>query len=167
MDITLDKARIYEVLCGYCRGLDRMDKALAYATWHKEGTALYHDIYDGSGRGFVDWVWEAHAGMERHSHQIGNHLIVVDGDTASSETYVTVALWTLPDSEGIQQEIVGRGRYLDRWSKQQGNWAIDHREHILDMQTVHELSRGYINQVSARDSSDPSYAFLAGGSHRP
>lgn len=155
-----NKQEIYEALCKYCRGLDRMDKELAYSIWHKDGTAHYHDMYEGVGHGFVDWVWEAHALMERHSHQIANHIIIVDGDAAKSETYVTVTLWTLPDKENNQQEIIGRGRYLDQWSKRNGKWAIDHREHILDMQTINDLNRGYVNKVSSRDASDPSFRLL-------
>ena len=53
----LDRHEIYDVLCRYCRGLDRMDKEMAYAVWHEDGTALYHGMYEGTGRGFVDWVW--------------------------------------------------------------------------------------------------------------
>lgn len=156
----LAKREINDVLCRYCRGLDRMDKELAYTVWHEDGTALYHDMYEGTGRGFVDWVWEAHAPMERHSHQLTNSLVIVEGNSAVSETYVTVVLWTKPDQEGKQQEIVGRGRYLDRWSRRSGRWAIDHREHILDMQTLNDLQPGYVNQVSARDLNDPSFQII-------
>ena len=155
------RQEIHTVLCNYCRGLDRMDKELAISVWHEDGTALYHDLYEGTGRGFVDWVWEAHAAMERHSHQIANSIIIVRGDSAKSETYVTVALWTKPDHEGRQQEIISRGRYLDQWSKRNGKWAIDHREHILDMQTLHDLNRSYVNKVSTRDNSDPSFRLIA------
>ena len=151
---------IQEVLCSYCRGLDRMDKDLAYSVWHEDGTALYHDMYEGSGHGFVDWVWEAHAPMERHSHQITNSLVSILGDKATSETYVTVVLWTKRDASCQQQEIIGRGRYLDTWSKRLGRWAIDHREHILDMQSIHDLHRGYVSEVSARDTGDPSFLII-------
>jgi ketosteroid isomerase-like protein len=156
----VDKQAIYEVICQYCRALDRMDKKLAYSVWHDDGTALYHDMYEGTGHGFVDWVWEAHAAMERHSHQVANHLIIVDGDTARSETYVTVVLWTNPDADGKQQEIVGRGRYLDQWSRRGGRWAISHREHVLDLQTVHELNKGFVSSLSARDDCDPSFSII-------
>lgn len=159
-DLLIEKQSIYEVLCQYCRGLDRMDKDMAYSVWHEDGTALYHDIYEGTGRGFVDWVWDAHAAMERHSHQIANHLILVDGNVAKSETYVTVVLWTNPDAAGKQQEIIGKGRYLDQWSRRDGRWAITHREHVLDLQTLHELNRGYVNVVSKRDGSDPSFRII-------
>lgn len=161
MNSLQEKQAIYEVLCNYCRGLDRKDKALAYSVWHDAGTALYHDIFEGSGREFVDWVWDAHALMERHSHQITNHIIQVNGELACSETYVTVVLWSLPDEDGGQREIIGRGRYLDQWSKRDGKWAIDHREHVLDMQTIHDLHRGYVNAVSARDTTDPSFKLLS------
>jgi hypothetical protein len=157
----LAQQQIREVLCQYCRGLDRMDKELAYSVWHANGTALYHDMYKGSGRGFVDWVWEAHAAMERHSHQIANSIIRVDANMAVSETYVTVALWTKADTEGVQQEIIGKGRYLDSWSRREEHWAIDHREHILDMQTINTLNPGYVNSVSSRDETDPSFSLLS------
>ncbi len=153
----IDKQAIREVLSRYCRALDRMDKNMAYAVWHEQGTAHYLDLYEGSGRGFVDWVWEAHAAMERHSHQINNLLITINGDKAQSEAYVTVALWTCKDQQGQQQEIIARSRYLDQWSYQQGRWAIDQRTHVLDMQTTHPLIRGEVNNQSTRDRNDASY----------
>ncbi len=117
-------------------------------------------MYEGTGHGFIDWVWEAHAGMERHSHQISNILIDLDGNKATSEAYVTVALWTLADEQGQQTEIIGRGRYLDHWEKRDGIWAISVRTHVLDMQTIHELNKGYVNDASRRSVEDASYATL-------
>jgi hypothetical protein len=156
----MPKQEIRDVLSRYCRGLDRMDKEMAYSVWHQGGTAHYHEIFEGTGHGFIDWVWQAHAAMQCHSHQITNVLIEVDGDTASSEAYVTVVLWTLPDDSGKQTEMVGRGRYLDRWSRRDGVWAIDHREHLLDMYTLHELHKGAISARSTRDQSDPSFGYI-------
>ena len=91
----LDRDAIRDVLSRYCRGLDRMDRPLADTVWHPEGTALYEGIFEGTGAGFLDWVWEAHANMDRHSHQITNVLIELDGDRATSEAYVTVVLLSL------------------------------------------------------------------------
>lgn len=151
---------IRDQLSRYCRGLDRMDKQMAYSVWHSDGTAHYIDMFEGTGHGFVDWVWQAHEGMERHSHQITNVLCEVNGDKASSEAYVTVVLWTVKDSNGQQQEIIGRSRYLDSWSLRDGHWAIEHRTHVLDMQTIHELTRGDVNQQSTRDNTDISYSLF-------
>jgi hypothetical protein len=155
-----DELAIRRVLANYCRGLDRMDKPLSYSVFHADAPVNYHDIYEGTGHGFIDWVWEAHAGMERHSHQISNILVDINGDIAVSEAYVTVALWTLPDDAGKQQEIIGRGRYLDHWEKRAGSWAISAREHVLDMQTLNELNKGYVNEQSRRDEQDRSYTLL-------
>ena len=156
----LDRQAIRDVLSRYCRGLDRMDKEMAYAVWHPDGTAFYDGIFEGTGHGFVDWVWEAHAQMERHSHQITNVLIELDGDRATSEAYVTVALWTLPDAEGRQQELVGRGRYLDRWERREGSWAIAHRIHLLDLSSSFPLGHAEVSDGSRRDSADLSFEFI-------
>ena len=156
----LARQQIYDTLCRYCRGLDRMDKAMAFSVWHAEATALYHGMYEGTGRGFVDWVWQAHAAMERHSHQIANSLIEVDGNSANSETYVTIALWTMPDDRGDQIEIIAKGRYLDRWSTHEERWVITHREYVHDMESLQPLSRGDVSDASRRDSADPSFKFI-------
>ncbi|MEP1472448.1 MAG: nuclear transport factor 2 family protein [Halieaceae bacterium] len=160
-DSLLARQQIYDTLCRYCRGLDRMDKAMAFSVWHEEATAIYHGMYEGTGHGFVDWVWQAHAAMERHSHQIANSLIEVDGDSAKSETYVTIALWTIPDEQGDQNEIIAKGRYLDQWAKHQERWVITHREYVHDMESVQPLSRGDVSETSRRDSADPSFKFIA------
>ena len=101
--------------------------------------------------------------MERHSHQIANTLIEIDGDTARSETYVTVVLWTKPDQQLKQKEIIGKGRYLDKWSKRNNTWAISHREHIYDMETIHDLNRGNVGDIATRSVDDPSFRVFAPG----
>ena len=86
-----------------------------------------------------------------------------DGATATSEAYVTVVLWTLPDGDGKQLELVGRGRYLDRWEKRDGRWAIADRVHVLDMSSQVALGRADISEESRRDEKDPSFRFIQKG----
>ena len=102
----------------YCRGLDRMDRAMAESVWHPGGTADYGPMFQGTGTGFLDWVWGAHEGLARHSHMVGNALIDVDvaAGTAVSETYISVWLRTFPH-DGVVTDLFGRGRYVDRWSR--------------------------------------------------
>jgi len=161
IQLLIHKAEIRDVLSRYCRGLDRMDKEMAYGVWHPGATAFYDGIYEGTGRGFIDWVWQAHAAMDRHSHQITNVLIEVQGDRATSEAYVTVVLWTLPDSYGRQKELVGRGRYLDRFARKSGRWAIEHRTHLLDMSSEYDLDRAEVSEGASRDATDLSFEFFA------
>jgi hypothetical protein len=156
----LAKQQIRDALSRYCRGLDRMDKQMAYAVWHADGTAHYEGIFEGTGHGFVDWVWQAHARMSCHSHQITNVLVEVEGERAASEAYVTVMLWSDGDPPERQTEIVARGRYLDRWSQRGGRWAIDHRLHLVDAQSIQQVTRGDTAASSARDESDPSFQFI-------
>ena len=89
-------------------------------------------------------------------------LIEVDGASAVSEAYVTVALWTLADADSKQQEIIGRGRYLDRWRKLSGRWAISEREYVMDMHSVQPLQRGELSAESRRDRQDASYRLFGG-----
>lgn len=163
-----DKQAITEVIYRYCRGLDRMDADMVRAVWQPGGTADYGaDMFRGTGDEFVEWVWAAHAGMERHSHQITNILIELDGDTAASESYVTVALRTRLDTRtkhdtGKAHQIEARGRYVDRWSRREGRWAIDHRHFVSDLTTTQETPPlDPTADESRRDRTDPSYEMLA------
>ena len=46
LEVLLAKQAIRDQLSRYCRGLDRMDKEMAYAVWHEDGTADYEGIFD-------------------------------------------------------------------------------------------------------------------------
>ena len=165
-EMLIAKDAIRDKIYEYCRLLDRMDKQAAYDLWNENSKALYYGIFEGTGPGFIDWVWEAHAGMDRHAHQISNVIIKVQGETAVSESYVTVALWTPADEDGNVMEIVARGRYLDRWSLQVGGngekrWGIDMREHVMDMHTITAVTTGDVPEESRRDLQDPSFALFS------
>ena len=75
LDALLDTQAIRDVLSRYCRGLDRMDRPMAESVWHEGGTADYVGIYEGTGHGFIEWVWKAHAAMERE-HEIAREQAV-------------------------------------------------------------------------------------------
>jgi hypothetical protein len=163
IESLLAKQAITEVLYRYCRGLDRMDRALAMSVWHEGSTVDYGPIFTGSGAEFVDWVWVAHETLAAHSHQITNILIDVSGECATSEAYVTVALRTKPDGGSIV-DIVDRGRYLDRWSRRQGVWAIDDRTFVEDFQAVYPVPLNEATDGSQstgrRAPDDPSYSIF-------
>ncbi len=167
VETLLAKQAITEVLFRYCRALDRMDRTLALSVWHPGSTADYGPLFAGSGAEFVDWVWAAHAGVAAHSHQITNVLIDVDGDRATSEAYVTVALRTKPEGGSIA-DIVDRGRYLDQWSWRKGVWAIDRRTFVEDFQAVYPVALTEATDGSQatgrRGPTDPSYGVLGGTS---
>ena len=61
LDELVAKDAIREQIYNYSRGLDRMDRQLARQVWHPDGTTNFVGIYEGTGAGFIDWVWEVHA----------------------------------------------------------------------------------------------------------
>jgi hypothetical protein len=162
LEVLLAKQAITEVLYRYCRGLDRMDRAMASSVWHPGGSADYGPMFCGSGEEFLDWVWQTHTGFMAHSHQLANILISVtaDGTQAVSEAYSTVTL-RLPPSGGKLVDVVDRGRYLDRWSRRNGRWAIDHRHFVEDFQALYDVPLNSATDGSAttgrRDDTDPSH----------
>ena len=84
-----------------------------------------------------------------------NILIEVGGDTAVSETYMTATLRAQPPANSANTRVV-RGRYANRWSKQNGHRAIDHRLQTLHFTT--EIASTGPNRLapSRRDRTDPS-----------
>ena len=155
---------ILATLARYCRALDRMDEELFDSIWHPEAIVDYEGLYQGPVAGLRQYLWETHASMAVHSHQIANVHMEWDGEHAASEAYVTVHLWTHPDAQGHQVEVLSRGRYLDRWDCRDGICRIVHRVHLADMQSFRSLESGRSDPGARRDSADRSYGFLAGDS---
>jgi hypothetical protein len=157
-----DRQAITDQLYRYCRSMDRRDIALGHSVFHEDSTADYGPgSYVGSGRGFIDHVTELHLGFDSHSHQITNVIINLDGDRASSEAYVTVALRFTED--GRPKLFRVWARYLDKWSKREGHWAIDDRLLIIDVDELRDLEPRSPEYRGARGPSDPSYAILGEG----
>ena len=140
--------------------MDRRDVALGYSVFHEDATADYGDaLYTGSGHGFIDWVTELHGTFLNHSHQTTNILVELNGDRAVSETYALVGLHR---SDGDElTHITSWCRYLDRWSRRGGRWAIDHRMIVLDLSERRAIgSPGSVSR-GRRDEGDPSYDLFA------
>lgn len=153
-----DRMAIGDVIYRYCRAMDRIDAELGYSVWHEDGEADYGAIFRGSGRGFVDWVCGVHRTMLAHSHRVTNVLVTLDGDRAGSETYVVATLRRMDGSRLMQ--TMAWGRYLDRWSRRAGRWAIDRRIYVHDFDEVHEITETAVPGTGRRDREDPSYRVL-------
>jgi hypothetical protein len=152
-----DRQEISDQIFRYCRAMDRIDRELGYAVWHEDGTADYGEsVYQGSGRGFVDQVCIQHAHLLCHSHQVTNIIIELDGDRAGSEAYVTARLRIRRDGKLLQMVVLSR--YVDRWSRRDGRWAIDHRLAVMDMDEIREVTPMKEHDTARRDRGDPSYA---------
>lgn len=157
----LDKQAIRDALSAYCRSVDRLDLALGHSVFHEDSHADYGaDVYQGPGRGCIDAIIKSHDHLTGHSHQISNVIIALDGDQAGSEAYMTGTMRMQRDGKEFQ--IFVRARYLDRWEKRGGRWAITRRELAYDHDEVREVTSMRGPAHSARDRSDPSYDVLKG-----
>ena len=156
-----DRQAIRETLYRYCRGVDRMDLALTRSCWHADGSADYRGMFTGGADALLDWMWKLHAAMETHSHQVTNMLIEVAGERAASESYVTVALRSKAGQHSAR-DILSRGRYVDRWSRRDGRWGIDHRIYLNDWMTFVPVPGEPTSPITGRrDGDDASYAAFA------
>jgi hypothetical protein len=155
-----DKMAIQEQIRSYCRAVDRLDNALGHSVFHEDSVADYGgDFYNGPGRGVIDTIIESHDGLLSHSHQVTNVLIEVYGDTAGSESYVYGTMRRDAGGGKLMQLGVW-ARYLDKWAKREGRWAITNRMVVYDHEEVRDVKPMGQQIRSARDASDPSYGFL-------
>lgn len=153
-----DKLAITDQIYRYCRAMDRIDHELGYSIWHEDGTADYEHNFQGSGCGFIDHVCSQHSHLLQHSHQMSNIVIELDGDRAGSESYVTATLRM--EREGRLMQMTVLSRYVDRWSKREGRWALDHRRAVMEMDEIREITPMKQHSGWTRDRNDPSYEVL-------
>jgi SnoaL-like domain len=154
-----DREAITDQIYRYCRAMDRMDHALGYSIWHDDGLADYGaDVFQGTGRDFVDHVCLQHRHLLHHSHQMSNIIIALDGDKAGSESYVTATLRMKRGDAVVQMTVWSR--YVDTWSRRDGRWALDQRIAIRDFDEIREVKAMQDHDIGQRDRTDPSYTVL-------
>ncbi|MDG2005366.1 MAG: nuclear transport factor 2 family protein [Novosphingobium sp.] len=157
----LDRQQITQALYTYCRAVDRVDRELGYTIWNEGATVDYGDtIFIGDARGLIDWICTSHEQGVAHSHQIANIIVTFNGEQAYSEAYINSAMRMM--HEGQLMQVNTRGRYLDRWSRQNGRWGIDRREFVCDFDEVHPAVPGSIPPRLTLDRKDRSYVLFAG-----
>ncbi len=159
LEALADRQAITELIYRYCRSVDRLDVALGHSIWHEDGVADYGaEVYQGDGRGAIDHICAQHRHTLHHSHQVSNILIDLDGDRAGSEAYVTASLRIRRGAQLMQMTIWGR--YVDRWSRRNGRWGLEHRVTIRDFDEIREVTPLHDHDIGRRDRSDPSYGVL-------
>ena len=157
----LDKAEITNQMASYCRSVDRLDRELLLSVLHPDALIEITDTFRGAVPEFVDFVWQLHGGMLAHSHQTSSSTIRLWGDKAASEFYFTASLWYTDEADGGTKEILVRGRYVDRWTRNGESWLIIQRWIAMDMREIRDVSPNR-DLSGRRDRQDRSYEFLAG-----
>lgn len=173
LQILQDRQAIHDCLMNYSRGVDRLDRELLLSVYHPDAIDD-HGVFVGTPREFVDWVVDMHTKTHlSHQHAIFNYTCDLDGDVAHTEAYY---MFIGMNREGKPLTMSG-GRYLDRFEKRDGRWAIAARVCIRDwapldeipesldqsrMTAVKNLPPAIIELMRtgpqpSRDAQDPSY----------
>jgi hypothetical protein len=154
-----DEREILAQLHNYCRAMDRCDRDLGKSVFHPDAVADYGAMFKGTGYAFVDSTIDAHYKLQNHLHRITNVSITVSGSVAGSEAYVDARLRGVIN--GSLLELYSCGRYIDRWEKRDGRWAISARTYLHEMDGRQLVEGAHYACAGRRDLSDLSYSVLA------
>lgn len=158
----LDRQQIQDCIVRYCSGVDRFDRDMLLSVYHPDATDD-HGAFSGSAVDFVDWALAYHAKYQHgHKHYVLNHRCDLEGDTAHTETYW---LFAGVNKIGPGTSMHG-GRYLDRFEKRDGKWAIAARKCLIEWGGALEqitipaeaLAAYAATGTVSRDKADASYA---------
>lgn len=139
-----------------------MDADLILSAYHP-GSRDNHGAFDGRVEEFIKWVIPRQAAIPHTTHFIGNELVKVEGDVAHCETYM-IAFYRFP-VDGVEQDCMGFGRYLDRFELRQGEWRIAERITVFDRERV-DPTTGQASALTealirgSRSNEDASFQFL-------
>lgn len=132
----LDKQEIQEVIHRRARAADRKDLTLARSCFHDGGTED-HGGFVGDVDEYLKWSPISDRSGDPHRvmwHFVSNILIDLDGDTARVESMV-LATETI-ERDGAKHDTSVGGRYLDRFERRDGRWAIVERRLVFDWSRV-------------------------------
>ncbi|MBS4754558.1 nuclear transport factor 2 family protein [Nocardioides sp. zg-ZUI104] len=163
LEDLLAKQEIYEVVCRYARGIDRLDMDLVRSCYHPDAID-HHTGFSGGVEEFLTWAEGALRQMSGTMHTLCNHLVELHGDVAVAETYAHTTHWTREPTKPSHNAVTGT-RYIDRFEKRNGEWRIAERWATRSwirteqdgMQITDDPSNG---PVGRRDAQDPLHAAL-------
>lgn len=153
----LDRQAILDTVNRYARGIDRHDEDMIVSVYHPDAIDE-HGNFEGGPEPFAKWANEFHSEHTwSHTHNITTHNCEIDGDTAHAESYCFYAL----RRKNNKTVIIGGGRYIDKLTKENGEWKIKLRKLYIDWRaeadaTIFATPNGY--PAGSWDRKDPSYA---------
>lgn len=168
IDAVISRQQIVDVTMAYCRGVDRGDVAVLAEVFHDDATVV-SGAFNGNGKQFAIEICKlVETTYEQTFHSIANQWIEVKGDGAVGETYVIASATTRGDGASDSTDTLTGGRYIDRFERREGRWAIAERTFVLDWARSEPSTRdmagsmyGALDLHGSRGKADPSYAFLS------
>jgi hypothetical protein len=156
--------RVYQ----FGRAVDRLDLASARDSFHPEAIDN-HGAFHGDIDGLLDWVRGRHQTLPFSYHHIGNIFIEfasVDDAFVESSVFAWQSVspegWAGDEADRPDKmfEMAAPGRYVDHWTRRDGEWRILKRVTIVES-TMVVPAEGKIEFPSdwpqgSRDLDDPS-----------
>lgn len=156
LELLADKQEIYDLICRYCRGVDRLDRTLMRSCYHDDATDK-RGFVGGTADEFCDFAISMLRALVSTQHLIGNALIEVEGDTAFGEIYLTAHHRLIVD--GVEKDLFVGGRYVDRYERRDGVWKIAYRTELHDWTRTEDAKEDWTRnnpaaQLSKRGAED-------------
>jgi len=160
LDYVRSRLDILDCINHYTRGMDRLDPDMANAAFHADAV-LDYGVFVGNPAEFIEYFYDLHRRYHYSTnHMICNHVCELDGDVAHTETYFAVA----NNNQHAPPFGLGGGRYVDRFERRDGRWAIAVRKCVGEwdatpgIEFVEKLLEVFkqVGEIS-RDRNDLSY----------
>jgi hypothetical protein len=158
-----DFHEIRQLLVTYVHGCDRSDLV--------EMSSIYaEDSWDDHGNTKADGKTYAKLSIEEGaattnvvSHQLGQAMITVNGDTAGSETYF-IATILYPTKDGGESLNQLGGRFVDTLARENGQWKVKKRIVVREWSYTQPISEDWLADggftPARRGQTDVSYETL-------
>lgn len=158
IDELLSKQEIYERLCDYMRGQDRLDPVLHRSVFWDDATTDY-GIFVGDADGFVAFAQKALTPHKSNHHMIGQVRIDLEGEVGFGEVYFTA--FHRIEQDGQDRDLFVAGRYVDRYERRGGVWKIAFRAELVDWSRNDPASDSFLRAspkslLGARGAADLS-----------
>ena len=168
-----DRIAIEDALHRYIRGVDRRNWDLVRSAYHPDAFDD-HGGYKGDIVGFIAHLIRRHAAIEQSMHVVGNRVVEFIGpDAALVETYFVTYQRLSPAAgdarlpylrgqpigpdQAVETEVVGR--YVDHFTRREGEWRIAHRTVVAEVvRGIPAPAGGGIGApwaLATRDGNDP------------
>lgn len=161
----LDKEAIRSLVQTYCNAADRHDHDKMRTLYWDDAIDDHGAMSSGPAMDFIDKLPEIQAPMEILHHNVTSMNIAVDGDYAEGEIYI-LAFHKVRAEDRSFDVLVG-GRFLDKYSKRDGEWRYQHHRILADWTFVNDPSHVDLKHpfldgayIGKPGPEDPSYEFF-------
>lgn len=128
-DELADREAIKDCLYRYSRGVDRLDEDMVRSAYWPDAIDN-HLEFKGNVEEFIAWGFPLMRSMDQTMHIIANIMIRLKADKANVESYFYgIHRMNFPDGP---RDVIGAGRYLDRFERRNGEWRIANRIVMTD-----------------------------------